>query len=389
MDLKTIGWSDFFQQGFDAYKAEKCRLKEYYATKEFFPARVSAQFKNRYVVLSERGEEDAVIRRVFLHDIDSRSDLPVVGDWVILINADNSPVRMIDGVLPRSSQLGRNSERGDGVFHNSENKNPDQKKYSKLNKGEQILGVNIDIAFIVTSLNLDFNIRRIERYLSMVLDGGASPVILLTKTDLCTKKEIAEKLVAIKTIAVDVPVHCISTVKNKGLEELEQYWSSNKTMVLLGSSGVGKSTLINKIVGYEKMLVQDISDYKDKGQHTTSHKEMIILEQGGIIIDTPGIREIQLSSDEETLKQVFSDISEEIDALSMHCKFRSCRHETEPGCAVQAALQKGELSEDRWNSYNKLLRQIQQSKAKIKSTGVSGSTKERKFNISKEIHKDD
>ncbi len=385
MDLGHIGWSESFEKSFHLYIAERCKKKDYYKSKSFSVGRVFAQYKSRYIVYTERGEEDVVLRRVFMHDVESRADLPVVGDWVVLINADKSTARMIDGILPRKTQLSRNSERSDALFHDIDEKNTTKKKYSKLGKGEQVVGANIDIAFIVSSLNQEFNIRRLERYLSMVLDGGVEPVIILSKTDLCDEHDVTEKRAQLSKIAQGVPVYSISAIDGSGLESLEHYWRTNKTMVLIGSSGVGKSTLINTLLGFEKMNVAEITSYKDKGQHTTTHKELIILEQGGLIIDTPGIRDIQLTVDEDTLQNVFSDVIDEIEALSGACKYRNCSHKTEQGCAVLEALKRGVLSQDRWDAYNKLLQQVQKTPLKKAPAVRKPSKKELRYTIKKEL----
>jgi len=354
INLNDIGWNNHFNQEFEAYKERRYREKEYYRNKQFSAARISAQFKNHYTILTEDGEREGILRKVYLHEVAERADLPSVGDWVVLIDADHSDQLMIDGLLPRISYLGRNSAGTPGAFVPGEAKN----QYSKLDKGEQILCANVDLAFVVTSLNQDFNLRRLERYLSMVWNGGVQPVILLTKADLCSEEEIAGKIEEISTIAFGVPYHIISSLEGTGLEALEPYWCSNRTMVLTGSSGVGKSTLINTILGYDRMKVKTITGYKDKGQHTTTHKELMVLAQGGIIIDTPGMRELRLTSDEASLTHVFSDVIAEIEELSKRCRFRNCQHESEPGCAVKEALETGTLSQERWKSYKNLLREI-------------------------------
>ncbi len=363
-NLREIGWNHHFSQSLEEYKIERRKQKPYYQNKTFTVARVSAQHKNSYSIITEEGEQPGILRRVFLHEVSERADLPAVGDWVVLIDTDNSDERMIDGVLPRMNKLSRISAGTPGAF-NPENAG---NQYSKLDKGEQILCANVDIAFIVTSLNQDFNLRRLERYLTMVWDDGINPVILLTKADLCEEEAIDEKLEAISAIGYGIPTHIISALDGTGMDELDEYWESNRTMVLIGSSGVGKSTLINRVLGYDRMRVKEITNYKDKGQHTTTHKELMLLKKGGIIIDTPGMRELQLTGGEDSLDLVFGDILKEIETLSQNCKFRDCRHRTEPGCAVKEALENGELSEERWQAYQKLLKEIryQEKKAEAK-----------------------
>ncbi len=377
-DLRKIGWNHYFSQQFEFYKEQRCKEKQYYENKEFGVARVTSQQKNYYKIINEQGEQRGILRKVLLHNVIERSDLPAVGDWVVLIKAENSDDWLIDGILERKSKLSRISAGTPGAFNPLNAKN----QYAKLNKGEQVLCANIDTAFIVTSLNQDFNLRRLERYLAMVWDGGIIPVILLTKADLCTEEAIEESVEELSTIAYGVPYHVLSSIEGRGMEQLDEYLNANQTMVLIGSSGVGKSTLINAILGYDKMRVKQITNYKDKGQHTTTHKEMILLDQGGIIIDTPGMRELQLTGEESGLNNTFSDILEEIETLSVNCKFRDCRHETEPGCAVKKALETGDLSEERWRAYKKLLREIKFQEKKIKTEAIkskkNGKRKERK-----------
>src|SRR6056297_2250575 len=373
-----LGWNNHFNQQFELYKDQRCKEKHYYENREFDVARITSQQKNYYKIINEQGEQPGILRKVLLHDVTERSDLPAVGDWVALIKAENSDDWLIDGVLERKSKLSRIAAGTPGAFTAQNGKN----HYAKLDKGEQILCANIDIAFIVTSLNQDFNLRRLERYLAMVWDGGIIPVILLTKADLCTTVEIEERVEELSTIAYGVPYHVLSSIDGTGLEQLDEYLQSNQTMVLIGSSGVGKSTLINAILGYDKMRVKEITHYKDKGQHTTTHKEMILMDQGGIIIDTPGMRELRLTGEEGGLKNAFGDVLEEIEALSHNCKFRDCQHEAEPGCAVKKALETGELSQERWDSYQKLLREIKFQEKKIKTDAIkskkNGKKKERK-----------
>ncbi len=370
-NLREIGWNHFFSQQFEFYKEHRCKEKRYYENKEISVARVISQQKNCYKIMNEKGERPGILRKVLLHDVIERSNLPVVGDWVVLIKADNSDDWMIDGILERKSKLSRISAGTPGAFNPVHSKN----QYSKLDKGEQVLCANIDIAFIVTSLNQDFNLRRLERYLSMVWDGGIIPVILLTKADLCTSDEIEERLRELSAIAYGVLYHVLSSVDGTGMKQLEEYLNSNQTMVLIGSSGVGKSTLINAVLGYDKMRVKEINNYKDKGKHTTTHKEMILLDQGGIIIDTPGMRELQLTGEGNGLKNTFGDVLEEIAAISQNCKFRDCQHDAEPGCAVKKALETGELSQERWYSYKKLLKEIKFREKKTKTEAIKNNNR--------------
>ncbi len=374
IDLRKIGWNHYFSQQYELYKEQRCKQKKYYETRQFDVARVTSQQKNHYTLMNERGEIGGILRKVFLNEVIQRSDLPTVGDWVVLIKAENSDDWLIDGILERKSKLSRIAAGTPGAFDPLQAKN----HYAKLGKGEQVLCANIDIAFIVSSLNQDFNLRRLERYLAMVWDGGIIPVILLTKADLCRPEEIEERIDELNTIAYGVVYHVLSSMDGTGMTQLDEYLNANQTMVLIGSSGVGKSTLINTLLGYEKMTVKEVTQYKDKGQHTTTHKEMIFMAQGGIIIDTPGMRELRLTGEESGVLNTFSDVLKEIETLSQNCKFRDCQHMTEPGCAVKKALETGELSQERWDSYQKLLKEIKFQEKKIKTEAVKNNAKNKK-----------
>lgn len=218
--------------------------------------------------------------------------------------------------------------------------------------GEQVIVTNIDTAFVVTSLNKDLNMRRLERYLSIARQSGAEPVIVLNKSDICA--DVEAKINDVLAIAPNVPVLAISATEKSGLEKLSPYLQDGKTVVLLGSSGVGKSTLINALEGRERQKIGDIREDDGRGRHTTTARELLVLENGGIIIDNPGMREIQLWDAGEGLHDTFQDITE----LAAQCKFTDCQHETEPGCAVKRAINEGTLLEVRLESYRKLQREL-------------------------------
>jgi ribosome biogenesis GTPase len=265
-----------------------------------------------------------------LHDAVERSELPAVGDWVALeqVGSDDAIIR---GILPRRSKFSR--------------------KVAHFSTEEQIVATNIDFIFVVTSLNSDVNLRRIERYLTMAWEGGASPVLLLTKADLA--EDVAGTMADVESVAPGVPVHVTSSIDGTGIQELAEYFSGGRTAALLGSSGTGKSTLINVLIGEDTQKVQDIRE-DDKGRHTTTYRELIVLPSGGVVIDTPGMREIQLWDADEGLDGAFNDIAE----LAAGCRFRDCSHQKEPGCAVQAAATDGTLLPERFESYMKLQREL-------------------------------
>lgn len=287
------------------------------------PARVSAQHRGAYDVLAERGEQRVRLPGRFLHEA-GPTELPAVGDWVG-IEAD-----MIQSLLPRRSAFVRQT--------------------AGRETGAQVLAANVDTAFLVTSLNLDLEPRRLERYLTVAWDSGALPVILLTKADLA---DDADALLAeVEAVAFGVPVHLVSAVTGHGMDVVASYLRPGTTAVLLGSSGVGKSTLVNRLAGEELLRTQEIREDDDRGRHTTSHRELVVMPGGGMIVDTPGIRELQLW--EGDTASGFGDI----DDLALRCRFSDCGHTTEPGCAVLEAVDEGVLTLDRLRSYRKLEREL-------------------------------
>ena len=222
---------------------------------------------------------------------------------------------------------------------------------------EQILAANIDIAFLVQALPLDFNVRRLERYLAMAWESGAQPVVLLTKTDLVD--DVAPYLAEVEAVTLgSCPTAAVSARTGAGIEELRTWFGGNKTAVLLGSSGVGKSTIVNALVGEELLATQEVREDDHRGRHTTSHRELILLPTGGVVLDTPGIRELQLW--EADLEQTFGDVEE----VARRCRFSDCNHDQEPGCAIREALADGSLPRERWDSYVKLQRELEAVEAR-------------------------
>ncbi|HEX2974077.1 MAG TPA: ribosome small subunit-dependent GTPase A, partial [Tepidisphaeraceae bacterium] len=267
------------------------------------------------------------------HQATRRSDLPAVGDWVAIEPRPQERTATIHAVLPRKSQFSR--------------------KVAGTVTDEQIVAANVETIFLVIGLDGDFNVRRLERYLTPAWDSGANPVILLSKADV--SDEVAARIAEVESIAMGVPVHAISAVEHRGLDALEAYLKSGQTVALLGSSGVGKSTLINALLGSEHQRVQSVSDHQSRGRHTTTHRELILLPTGGILIDTPGMRELQLWDDSQSLSSTFDDIEQ----LAQQCRFRDCQHNSEPGCAVQRALEQGQLDPGRYENYRKLQKELQ------------------------------
>lgn len=299
--------------------------------------------KNSYIIdcedIIDCGEEKipAKLRGSFYEE--QADKLPVVGDYVsFLYNPAGDSI--IQTVYERKSLLQR----------------PDQAKTGVM----QYMVANVDYCFIITSLNEDYSYNRIARYASIALQGGVTPVAILTKTDLCDDAE--NYIREVKTISDQIRVHAVSALSGEGLAELEEYFAPGKTICLMGSSGAGKSTLINAVAGEEIMRTGEIRASDSTGKHTTTHRQLIMLKNGVCVIDTPGMREVGMAGTGEGIDTTFADIVE----LESRCRFRNCRHETEPGCAIKAAIKSGELSKERWMLYRNLGTENTNNQAKKK-----------------------
>jgi ribosome biogenesis GTPase len=240
-----------------------------------------------------------------------------------------------------------------------------------------VIAANVDVACIVSSLNLELNPRRIERYLVAAWDSGATPVVVLTKADLCDDVDAAVN--AVRDVVSGAPIEVVSSVSGIGIESLRKWLAPRRTVVLMGSSGVGKSTLVNTLAGAELLATQDIRDADDKGRHTTTHREIFRLPDGSLLLDTPGMRELGLVEADEGLGETFEDVA----ALAGRCRFRDCRHDAEPGCAIRAAVEAGELPEERWASYEKLQKETAYEERR-RDLGAELAQKRRW----KQVHKD-
>ncbi len=329
MNLIDLGWNSFFERHFEQFRNQG-----------MVPARITQEHKELYFIYSQHGELSARISGKLRHGVKSRVELPAVGDWVAVQARPDERTASILALLPRKSSFSRKAVLSGGM--------PDSGGKTE----QQVLSANVDTVFLVCGLDSDFNLRRIERYLTVGWDSGANPVIILNKADLCS--DIDKKIAEVESIAFGVPIHPVSATKNQGLENLKKYLSRGKTAVLLGSSGVGKSSIINKMLGVESLKVREVREYDSRGRHTTASRQMILLPDGGIVIDTPGMRELALWNNEQGLDRTFSDIAK----LALRCRFRDCSHQTEPGCSVREALKDGTLNANRYRNYLKLQKEL-------------------------------
>lgn len=317
--LAALGWSAEFEEAFAPYAGDG-----------LVPARVAVQHRGSYVVCTETGELSAEPSGRLRHEAEEGA-LPVAGDWVVIRPHEGSGA-IVHAVLPRRTAISR--------------------KAAWLATEEQVLAANVDVVFVVAGLDGDLNMRRLERYLATIWNSGGEPVIVLTKPDLADDLESA--LLSVSSVAIGVPVHVANGLTGEGVDELRPYLSGNRTVALLGSSGVGKSTLINRLRGEDVQSVGDVRKGDRRGRHTTTTRELVRLPGGGLLLDTPGMRELQLWDVGDGLDTTFSDV----EALIGQCHFSDCSHEREPGCAVRRALGDGSLARERYESYRKLQREL-------------------------------
>ncbi|MCL4233150.1 MAG: ribosome small subunit-dependent GTPase A [Deltaproteobacteria bacterium] len=313
-----LGWDPYFESLWQQSSPDET------------PARVAAEYRGEYVVWTSRGEGVARLSGRFRHE--SGDDVAVaVGDWVALDAApDRDRVALILRTLPRRTVISRGA--------------------AGRETREQVIAANVDRVFVVCGLDGDFNIHRIQRYLALVYAGGAEPVVVLSKRDLCD--DVQDRVSRVEAACPGATARTISALCDVGLEDLRAHIEPGRTVALVGSSGAGKSTLVNALVGGEVMATSEVREHDQRGRHTTTHRQMIVLPGGGLLIDTPGLRELQLTGD-DGLDVAFADIAE----LAAECRFADCRHETEPGCAVRAAIERGDLDADRFDHYVQLDRE--------------------------------
>lgn len=322
MRLTDLGWDERFVAGF----------AEWAGKPDLEPGRVLIEFNHIFRVAIESGEIEATTSGRMKHRASSRSELPAVGDWVAVRRSAGEDTGAIVGLVPRQSCFSR--------------------KMAGNVTDEQVVASNVDLVFIVMGLDADFSIRRLERYLLLGRESGAAPVILLTKPDV--SPDVPGRVAEVVAMAGDFPVHVVSPKLNQGLEQVARYLTPGRTGALLGSSGVGKSTIINRLIGSDVQKTLEVRDYDSTGRHATTHRELVVLPSGGLIIDTPGMRELQLWDVGEAVRETFDDI----ESLAGHCHFTDCRHRDEPRCAVKAAIAEGRVPATRLESYLKLQDEI-------------------------------
>jgi ribosome biogenesis GTPase len=322
MDLAELGWNSELEGHFRALNLDGCK-----------PGRVAREDRKHYLVYTEVGELLADVTGKLRHGAASKGELPAVGDWVAVVPRVSEGRGTIQAVLPRS-----------GCF---------VRKEAGVVTEEQVLAANVDTAFLVTGLDDNFNVRRIERYLTLAWESGASPVVVLNKADLC--EDVQPYVDEVEAVAVGVPVLALSALAEDGVEALDPYLERARTVVFLGSSGVGKSTIINLLLGEDRLKVGAVREDDSRGRHTTTNRELHLLPGGALVIDTPGMRELQLWGTEEGLERAFADV----ESLAEKCRFRDCGHTHEPGCAVRAAVSDGTLDAKRLQSYDKLKRELE------------------------------
>lgn len=295
------------------------------------PGRVTELQRDQYTVITEQGEVTAVLKGAFYHTAGNREDFPCVGDFVLL-QYNESGASRIAKLLPRRTKFSRANYSGHAVG------------YVKTIL-EQVVATNFDYVFIVSSLNWDFKVSRIMRYLTQTRQSGGQPVVILTKADLAP--DFSASLAEVQKIAPGVPVHAVSSHTGSGLDRLSEYLQTGKTVVFLGMSGVGKSSLVNALMNQEVMTVNAIRETDSRGRHTTTHRQLFMLPSGAMVIDTPGMRELGLFAADDGISAGFNDVEE----LFTQCRFNDCLHQTEPGCAVLAALADGSLALGHWERY--------------------------------------
>lgn len=325
--LWPYGWSADLERAFEAV-----------ATPGLVPGRVVLEHNHVYRIVTETGELLAELAGRLKHRAAARRDLPAVGDWVAVRPDPRGGRALVQHVLPRRSRFSRQA--------------------AGRETGEQIVAANIDVVFLVFGLDKPVNRRSIERYLLVARRGGADPIVVLNKADACADPDAA--VAEARLAAGDAPVHAVSARTGRGFEALEIRLGDGRTAALLGPSGAGKSSIVNRLIGRDLLATGAVRDWDRRGRHTSVHRQLLLRQQGGLVIDTPGMRELQLWDSEDDVDESFADIA----GLAGGCRFRDCRHETEPGCAVKLAVEEGRLDAGRHESFLKLQAEQQAAEAR-------------------------
>ena len=331
MTLNDLGWNKKFQKAFDALSLKNC-----------VPARLIRDNKITYGALFIDDEMDVCEREVVMsgkvyHDAATDAELPAVGDWVALeLAKDDDGESMIRARLPRQTCFSR--------------------KLPGKSTMEQVIAANVNVVVVVTDAGSDFSPRRMERYFTLIRRSGSKAVVLVNKSDLFPAEQNEEAAQILRDLSDDADVYITSAARDEGLEVLKRYLEPGVSLTMVGSSGVGKSTMVNQLLGEEFQWASEVNELTGKGKHTTTARELILLDDGGILIDNPGMREIQMWTDEQTLRESFLDVEE----LASQCKFHDCKHGEDKGCAIRAAVESGDLDMGRYQSYLKLDEEIEE-----------------------------
>jgi ribosome biogenesis GTPase / thiamine phosphate phosphatase len=320
------------------------------------PGRVLSEHRGGYVVATERGELDAAVSGRYRHEARLAEDFPAVGDWVAIEVADGGKSAVIQALVPRKTRFLRPA-RGDTA-------------------GAQIVAANVDIVLLVTGLDHDFNLRRVERYMALAWSSGAEPVIVLNKADVCD--DVGGRMADVASVAPGVPVRALSAINGTGLDSLAPLLEPGKTIALIGSSGVGKSTIVNALLGWERQSTGAVRGDDQRGRHITTMRELVVTPSGALLIDSPGMRSVGMWEIDEGMAEAFADI----EAFASQCRFSDCAHGSEPGCGVQAAIVAGTLSASRLASQQKLEREWAAAARRVDPAARAASTKRWK-----QIHK--
>jgi ribosome biogenesis GTPase len=319
-DLEQLGWDQRWEALFERENVEGRR-----------PGRILVEHKGSYVVATEDGDRDASVSGRFRHEAAVAEDFPAVGDWVVVSAQESGGSGVIHAVLPRATRFARPA-RGDIP-------------------GAQVVAANVDVVLVVAALDRDFNLRRVERYLALAWSSGAEPVVVLNKADVCD--DVGGRMADVGAIAPGVPVRAVSARDGTGIDSITPLLEPGKTVALLGSSGVGKSTITNALLGWERQKTNDVREDDQRGRHTTTMRELVITPSGALLIDSPGMRSVGMWEIEEGLDDAFADVA----AFAAECRFNDCSHAGEPGCMVRMAIADGRLPESRLLSQQKLARE--------------------------------